>query len=487
MKLTRGWITDRPWGQTLGALARRGFTGQLSLNATDGKRLAIAFDRGMAIGAVSPLPTDVIVRIALTNHLVAASQVPALARRVTAQPERDEIEVVVEAGRLTPEQEIVLRERAILQRAARTFSIDAGSFSLEDEITIPTSPCSVDVFAIVYLGTRRNLSEQRLVSDLRWLGNHFRVEPHAGDELLRYGFASEDRAIVEALRDGTSVSELEVEHRELDPRAVQAVLLAVAACGTAIVSTLPAHDGTPCEPSRQLAAGSSPGASVQRIHTPEPLVVKVPLDQVPLPRTASPQHLARLVAPPPDPVVSQRALSVARTVTPPRPRPPRVKTAEPIDLELDFASESSSNPDAVEDPAAAAAAAFRRGEAAIGSEQLDQAVVELARAVELQPEHQDYVAMLAWARFCAAPDKAAVADVTRKTIAQTIAKTDKPVLGEFLLGRVERMMGRDRDALAHFEKVLALRPRHPGAAAEIRVIELRMATATRPSLFGRKL
>jgi hypothetical protein len=50
------------------------------------------------------------------------------------------------------------------------------------------------------------------------------------------------------------------------------------------------------------------------------------------------------------------------------------------------------------------------------------------------------------------------------------------------LGRVERMLGHDLEALHHFREVLELDPDHTEAAAEIRVIEARIARGTKSSL-----
>ena len=140
------------------------------------------------------------------------------------------------------------------------------------------------------------------------------------------------------------------------------------------------------------------------------------------------------------------------------------------------------------DPKVEAASAYRRGEAALASSDLETALAELSRAAKLEPEHADYAAMLAWAKFCAAKDRNAVADATRKAIQQYAHKADKPIVPTLLLGKVERLLGRDKEALVHFQRVLELKPRHPEAAAEIRVIELRAATTPKSGggLFGRK-
>src|SRR5262245_22077994 len=103
MELARGTIADRPWGQTLGALATRGLTGQLTLTS-EGKQFCVAFRQGAVAGATSPLPTDATVRVALTGGLISSTQAADISRRIAAAPTRDDVEVLAEATRLTPDQ-----------------------------------------------------------------------------------------------------------------------------------------------------------------------------------------------------------------------------------------------------------------------------------------------------------------------------------------------------------------------------------------------
>jgi DnaJ domain len=123
--------------------------------------------------------------------------------------------------------------------------------------------------------------------------------------------------------------------------------------------------------------------------------------------------------------------------------------------------------------------AFRRGEAALRRDQLSTALAEFARAIELNPDEVDYVALQTWAQFCASPDKMAMANNTRTTLDRAIQKSPRAVTPRFYLGRVERMLGRDADALRHFQEVLRLEPHNTEAASEARVIEQRLAGATR--------
>jgi tetratricopeptide (TPR) repeat protein len=123
--------------------------------------------------------------------------------------------------------------------------------------------------------------------------------------------------------------------------------------------------------------------------------------------------------------------------------------------------------------------AFRRGEAALRRDQLQTALAEFARAIELNPEEVDYHALHAWATFCASPDKMAIASSTRSALDRAISRSPRAVTPRFYLGRVERMLGRDGDALRHFQSVLELQPHHTEAASEARVIEQRLAGGSR--------
>src|SRR5512135_1236861 len=166
-ELARGSVSDRPWGLTFATLGLRGLTGQLNLFA-DGKAYCVAFSQGVIVGASSPLANDAAIRVALTANLVSPGQANDLTRRMAAAAGRDEVEVLAELARLGPDHAQRLRRRLVAQRAARTFSIEHGDFTVEDRVTVPVVAGSeVDVRTIVYLGARTNVSEQRLVQELQ--------------------------------------------------------------------------------------------------------------------------------------------------------------------------------------------------------------------------------------------------------------------------------------------------------------------------------
>jgi len=128
--------------------------------------------------------------------------------------------------------------------------------------------------------------------------------------------------------------------------------------------------------------------------------------------------------------------------------------------------------------------AFRRGELALRRDRPQAAVIELERALELNPDEADYHATLAWARFCAASDKAPIADVTRAALERALELQPRSVTARFYLGRVDRMLGRDAEALRRFRDVIADSPGHAEAAAEIRALESRLGP-DKPGAFGR--
>lgn len=377
MELARGTVGNRPWATTLATLARRTATGQLTLAASDGKRYAIAFSRGMIVAARSPLVADSVARIALTSRLASQADVTELTKRVAAVPSNDEVDVLAALARMPPPQVMRLRSEVILRRAARTFAVEDGEYIFEDQSCLPVHGCEVDMRAVVYRGILQHVSEERLDRELRELGGgHFVLEPGAGDELHRYGFCDGEWPLLAALRDGATLPELEAHHRDIDPRTMRAAIHTLVACGAV------------------------------------------------------------------------RVLAVGRTPTP--PNVPRTKT----------------NPEL-------AAEAAERAERALKLDRPETAVVELERACKLDPTDVDHRAMYGWALFCAADDKRSVAELARTALEHAVRASRKPHEARFYLGRVERMLGREQEALGHFHAVLMLQPDHRDASAEIRVLQAR--------------
>lgn len=669
MLRSTGEVTDRPWGVTLAELGKAQFTGVLTL-ASDTKEHSISFDLGRVVGATSPLASDAAVRVALTNHLVSSSQVVDFNRRIAAAGDRDEVEVLAELAQLTLEVAEKLRHRLVAQRAARTFSIDRGTYTADERIAMPPG-CDLDVREVIYLGARMNLSEQRLVGAVRSFGASFRIKPEA-IPLDTFGFTDEEEPVIDSLIRGASIPELEVAHRDVDPRMLQAIvyaLLSSGAChmkrtasasieygdgpeltptiateGTYSVSRTqtgerastvdppraraardtgsslrtpappPVDDGVPRIPVGRRGRSTDSPIAPARAPTPAPVIARTPTGEPirsrpptsdptgfrsassdpvtsraatpkPGPGSARGVGLPTIPKPPrgmvptgPSPAVARTATgqpatsrtetsdpAVARTASG-RPLVARTSTARkaqaliaarmilvdqaadhftllgvPFDAPTDVVQTAYLNlvrqlhPDKLEelgvpdltgnaqrlfqqiglafsvltDPvrradyigkvaapppmvevtsrtrtaddiaATPAGDAYRRGESALRRDEPTEAVSEFARACALEPNNVDFHAMLGWAQFCAARDKVTIAPETRKSLERAIQRSAKPTHARFLLGRVERMLGRDREALRIFQEVVEGTPGHAEARAEIRAIEARLATSSK--------
>ncbi|HEU0030126.1 MAG TPA: tetratricopeptide repeat protein [Kofleriaceae bacterium] len=557
-----GQVADGPWALILASFALSGRTGELVLTSSDAKLYRIAFVDGQVVAAFSPLAADSVARIALTSHLVSSTQVATIYKRIAASPQRDEVEVVAEAARLSDDQAARLRRRVLVQRTARTFSVDHGSFVFKPEVTLPYVPdVAVSIHAPIYLGIRMNLSETRLAHDLRQLGTRFLLP--AGADVTPFELAHGDAPIVQSLRDGASLPELDALHREIAPRTAQAIVYALVACDVCkVTSVVSGEHEVPTSPSLsatitaeylpeqiQQLADIEDMQSRTRTNTwpkPRPAATPIPerrVAQNTIPRTRTASGSGEIRPPAMARTRTESASPVApRTITPREPeiraliaakhslvqqhadhftllgvssqepmdvirsayvallshlQPDRLPTLDPVTTRMAHQVYAAINNAyrVIGDPALRAVyaaslhksvqtkivedtlgaeQAFHRGLIALRREDLVEAVTELSRATQLAPNDVDYFAMLAWARFCAATDKHAIALDTRRALERAVHKSPKPMMARFYLGRVERMLGRIEEALYHFREVLEQEPGNVDAATEIRMLAPRV-------------
>jgi len=567
-ELARGSVGDRPWGLTLGALGMRGMTGQLVLTF-DGKPYQIAFSGGAVVGATSPLASDSAVRLAMTGGLLSSSQVADIARRQQANPQRDEIALIAELSRLTDEQAMKLRRRVVAQRAARTFSLERGEFTVDDRITLPIVPGSeLDIRAVIFLGAKANLSEARLAGELAIFGSWFKLKEEVLVDLPQYGFGRTEDTVLDLLESGATLDDLLKVGSET--HVVRAMIYALISCSAlhsdARATALPRAPTRPLQPPRPAAPPrpqprpqTQPTQAMPADYPPrlqaddlgdiptlrridegimDGATLRRPVGfDAPTSRRAPPQRVRQQSHDPAQAdvvkalikkhhdLVKKRAdhyailgthpdstpdeirkayFALARQLHPDRLSaldiPDETKAAQRVFAGVNAAFGVLSDPVRREDytsilrrggEAAVAAEqaraeemalkildaeeAFRRGEAALRRDQLPVAMQELLRALELNPEEVDYIAAYTWAEFCASPDKLQVAAKARTTLDRAINKSPRSIAPRFYLGRVERMLGRDAEALRHFQAVLQIEPHHRDAATEARVIEQRLA------------
>lgn len=225
-----GTVAQRPWAATLAELGLGGRSGQLTLRARE-RVFRIAFSHGIVVGATSPLAGDSVSRIALANGLVTPAKAQAILRSIGRTAVED-VELFAAACELPGPSVHALKRRVLIQRTARTFEVEDGEYTIEDTIAIPVLVgVEVDVRAAIAFGARRYQSTDRLAADLRALGTRFALRPDAEPDLARFELGEAVGPILEALRSGTSVPELEATHRHVDPRLVMSVLVSLAASG----------------------------------------------------------------------------------------------------------------------------------------------------------------------------------------------------------------------------------------------------------------
>ncbi len=532
--MRRGTVNDGPWGLTLASLAQARASGQLTLTADDGKLYCIALARGAITGASSPFASDSAARVALTSRLVTPSQVPALARTVAASPGRDEVEVIAEATGLVARQADQLRRRVLLQRVARTFAVERGGYVLGQQVTVAAMRgIEVDVGQAIFLGVRRHLSQDRLAGDLRRFGARFVLRAEVDE--ARFGFTEHERPILQALRIGTSLPELEARRRDLEPRLVQAVIYTLVASGLCEGVAAPRSrepSAAPPAAAGTAAAEAAAEAAIARARTTTyeprsrrgqaPRTKTVSSLPPPIPRPgdvlaareviaaglaqldAGADHFALLGVPRDAAIDSIRAAYVSLACHLHPDKRPELDAEAARDAQRLFAQVNvaygvlgdpvrraeylaqlpapASRPHEGDPPSGTAAERVRaamevaqRGMQALRREDLPAAIELLARAAELAPQNAEYPAQLAWARFCASTDKPGIAGPVRRALERAIGRSPRPVLARFYLGRVERMLGRVHEALQQFREVIQLEPNHAEAAAEIRLLEPRSA------------
>jgi hypothetical protein len=338
--VARGAVQDRPWGRTLSFVADRRFSGELIVDA-DGKRYIVGFDDGAVVTAFSPLATDAAVRVALTAGLVTSSQVAEITRFVAAHPNHDEVDAVATAARLGRDQADRLRRRVIAHRAIRGFALDRGDFVLVDERSLGFVPeHAIDVRALIYLGARTHMTEQRLLQELARLGPGFQLRAAAIAGLPQYGFGEAEKPVLAALRAAPiAVLDLDEAAPELDHRTVRAIVYSLAVTNaldisaTSVGSDRPRHPTPPTHLDRSRR--TTPTSSRTRTRPPSQPGLKQPGSS---PSIRLPE------------AHTERAGRPSRPLTPPygtpRPatQPPRAKTDPNLSMDSSSRNRKTSTP-----------------------------------------------------------------------------------------------------------------------------------------------
>ena len=231
MLLARGAVQDRPFGKTIGTIARRGVTGQLTAES-DGGTYAIAFDRGHIVAAKSPSLADSAAAVALAADLLSPAQVTTVERWLEAIPDADELQIVANVGLIRADELHRLRRRLIAQRAARMVALEHGDFVLGSQITLPVVPdCEMHVGGVVYQAARLYVYEAQLRAIVATLGARFELRADTYDELPYYGFGDAEKPFLRALAAGVTLDTIANMPAAGDRRIAMAILYALSSCG----------------------------------------------------------------------------------------------------------------------------------------------------------------------------------------------------------------------------------------------------------------
>ncbi|MBZ0232533.1 MAG: DnaJ domain-containing protein, partial [Deltaproteobacteria bacterium] len=114
---------------------------------------------------------------------------------------------------------------------------------------------------------------------------------------------------------------------------------------------------------------------------------------------------------------------------------------------------------------------FRLGEMALRRQQLEVAVREFQKAIELNPDESDHHAMLGWAMYVAAGNKTAALPTVRGHLLTAMDRNKKSALPHLYLGRIARMENNLAEAEKHLTRALELSPGHVEATAELRAVQ----------------
>ena len=267
MLLARGAIQDRPFGKTVGTIAQRGVTGQLTAEC-DGNTYAIVFDRGHIAAASSPNLSDSAAAIALALDIITPAQIAKVERWLEAVPDADDLQVLATVALMTSEEVHRLRRRVIAQRAARMIALEHGDFVLTSTIAIPTHPdCEMHIGGVIYQAARLYLHDKQLRAVVSALGSRFEMRPEAFDDVPYYGFGDPERPFLRALAAGISLESILQMPAEPDRGIAMSVLYALASCGALY-----------CEPvaaANRFARGTNSPVRGGRITAETPAVERV--------------------------------------------------------------------------------------------------------------------------------------------------------------------------------------------------------------------
>jgi hypothetical protein len=529
-----GQLADHSAPRVVAALAARGFTGELTVGS-EGRAFRIAWADGAIVGAKSPHPADSAAKIALTLGVLSSTQAGEVARIVSSNPGVDELDVIAQAARLPSDILERLARRVAAARSARAMSMESGTYSVSDEAPFWGNVAPVDARWVLYSGIRQHFTIDRTERELGSWASAVRLRSQC--DLDGFGFGEAEGPVIERLHAGElPLSSMSAALDQQVAQAVVLALLLVGEAEVTRAPARPVVTPAPVSPPSVpqvpdpvpligIAPMRSPNPKASRstrATTPVISSTKAPMRSLHSATVPRPERVQALIA---ERLAVLDAggdhftlLGVSETSGPNEIRtkyfdlarhlhPDRLKAAEIADHKKDgqrlFArineafsvltepakrtrymaavragGESAliANEVATETAVRRALEAeerFRHGEMALRRQQFDVAVREFQKAVDLHPEEADHHALLGWAWYVAAANKASAVPIARGHLMHAIEINQRCANAFLGLGRIARMEGNEADALKHFHNVIALVPGHQEAMTELRAIEAR--------------
>jgi tetratricopeptide (TPR) repeat protein len=413
-------------------------------------------------------------------------------------------------------------------RASRALAPETGEFTVDNELPFWGNVAPVDARWVLYNGIRTHMTVERIARELAASGDAITLRE--GADISGFGFGPPEEPVLERMAAGALA--LEPVPEGLDAQITLAMSLALLLSGEASVMTVMApapKPAMPAIPKPVAKEASKPVPAPTPAAAPKPAPAPAPAAKEPAraPRrgAANADQIKQLVAErlklldsgadyfklldvqqdAPFEDIRTRYFALARNLHPDRLEAAGIsddkKDAQRLFAKMNEAFTTLTDADkrykytevlkaggeaAVKAREAATEAAvrkaldaeerFRLGEMALRRQQLEIAVREFQKAIELNPEESDHHAMLGWATYVAAPSKAAALPAARGHLLNAADKNKKNPLPHLFLGRIARMENNLVDAERHLSRALELAPGHAEAAAELRAVQ-----AARPS------
>lgn len=347
--LARGKVSERPMALVFGSLARRAFTGELTVDV-GGRQYVVGWQDGAVVAAHSPHPADGAIKLAITLGMITSTQAGEIQQALAAAPGQDEVEVIRAIAHLADDVVARLGRRMVGARAARALAPMEGELTVTDQPPRGAAIVPIDARWILFTGIRHHFTLERLAWEVTGLASVIRLR-HDYD-LTGFGFGAAEEEVLARLQEGEVT--IAPVPPGLDPQVVHGVALALIATGEAEIVRGPTATRAPrpVETTTQIGVTRSPApgghatsaahaAATQRVASPSMSPPMVSRTATPPPMRTPPMQTAVHAPLRPPPVMVSRTATPMSGFTPtgtpthvaghpPTPVPDRAQVSGPV-------------------------------------------------------------------------------------------------------------------------------------------------------------